>query len=122
MCIRDRPEPDVRPPAGLEEPGLEVQPDVADALAVELELHVAHVGRAIAAHDEERHRRAELELERAGVDAERADQRGADDVVDRVGVVARAELEQAVAPGERAQPERQPVSYTHLTLPTSDLV
>ena len=56
---RDHAEADVRRAARLEEPGLEVQADVADALAVELELlvvvrvvRVAEVVRAaVAAHD-----------------------------------------------------------------------
>src|SRR4029079_4034029 len=45
----DHAEPDVRRAAGLEEAGLEVEADVADALTVELELVLADVRAAVAA-------------------------------------------------------------------------
>src|SRR6185295_651679 len=88
----DHAEPDVGCAAGLEEPGLEVEADVADALTVEPELVLSDIRTAIAAHDQERHRGADLELGGPGVDAECADQRRADDVVDRVGVALAVEL------------------------------
>ncbi len=107
----------MRPLAGLEEPGLQVQAQVADALAVELVLVVAHVGAAVAVHDRERQRRADLELDRAELEAVGGDQRGLDDVVDRVRVgvaVGAVELEQVVRPLQRADAERQLVVAQHL--------
>jgi hypothetical protein len=104
----------MRRPARLEKPSLEVQADVADALAVDLEVLVVvrvglagDVGAAIAADDGERRRESELELGGPGMDAERADQGRSDDVVDRVRVAVPVEIQHPVAPVERAQTERQ---------------
>ena len=90
-----------------------MQTDVADALAVDLEVHVVvriaridDVGPAIAAHDAERRRYTELELGRSEVDAERADERRGDDVVDGVGGSVAVEVEEMVSP-VRDEAERE---------------
>jgi hypothetical protein len=81
--------------SGVEQPRLEVDAEVADALAVDA------LARAVDDRDRQRH--AEL----AQRHAERAHQRRGHHVVDRVRRRAVAEREHVTAPVERAEPERQ---------------
>src|SRR5262249_42796854 len=116
----DHAEPDVRRTARLEKARLGVGAQVANALATEVELHVV-VGRvradsvrtAVTAHDHERYRQPELELGRAGLEPERADDRRRHHVLDLVTGHARSavasvritEAKHLVAPVERTQAE-----------------
>src|SRR5690606_10318332 len=97
---------DAGPLRGRQDAPLEVEAEVADALAVKAELLVVvrdgwiagEVWVLVARDHLERQRDARLELDRAELEAERRDQGRRDDVGDLVDVVALLELEDLVSP------------------------